>query len=196
MRSVGHGFGQFEEQRLVGYKDYTGALQPLHRGVGATGGRKQQFLDGEDIEPEIEQAKARLQDADIGFTARDNDLLLLQALEIGANGLLLGEIEEALLEQLCGAAERRLDTRRHRALSVDRALERADRRNAHIGEKPREARHISAQSRAATRLELRQKIILIVDDRATTLISEDALCACHGATIVQLPLFHQRTANE
>src|SRR5215203_788090 len=98
MRSVGHGFGQFEEQRLVRYKDDTGAFQPLHRGVGATGGRKQQFLDGEDIEPEIAQAKARLQYAHIGFTARDNDLLLVQALEVGANRLLLRQIEEALLE--------------------------------------------------------------------------------------------------
>jgi hypothetical protein len=138
MRSVGHGLGQFEEQRLVRYKDDTGAFQPFHGSVRAACGRKQQFPRGEDIEPEIEQAKARLQYADIGFTARDNDLLL-QALEVGANGLLLREIEEALLEQLCGAAERCLDARRHCALSVDRALEREDRRNAHIGEKPREA---------------------------------------------------------
>jgi len=105
-------------------------------------------------------------------------------------GLLLREIEEALLEQLCGAAERCLDTCRHRALSVNRALEREDRRNARIGEKAREARHIPAQPRAAARLELRQKVILIVDDRATTLIGEDALCACHGATIVHLRLVH------
>ena len=79
MRSAGHGFGQFEEQRLVRNKNHTGAFQPLHGSVRAACGRKQQFLDGEDIEPEIEQAKARLQDAHIGFTARDNDLLLLQA---------------------------------------------------------------------------------------------------------------------
>jgi len=44
MGSVGHGFGQFEEQRLVRYKDDTGAFQPLHRSVGAACGRKQQFL--------------------------------------------------------------------------------------------------------------------------------------------------------
>ena len=38
MRSVGHGFGQFKEQRLVRYKDDTGAFQPLHSSVGASYG--------------------------------------------------------------------------------------------------------------------------------------------------------------
>lgn len=38
MRSVVHGFGQFEEQRLVRDKDDTGAFQPLHSSVGAACG--------------------------------------------------------------------------------------------------------------------------------------------------------------
>jgi hypothetical protein len=81
-------------------------------------------------------------------------------------------------------------------LSLNRALKRDDRRNPHIGEQAREARHVSAQPRTVAWLELRQEVILIVDDRATTLIGEDALCACHGATIVHMLLFDQRRANE
>src|SRR5262249_15617178 len=40
-----------------------------------------------------------------------------------------------------------------------------------------------------------QEVVLIVDDRATTPILEDALGACHGVTIVRSPLFRQRRAN-
>ena len=45
-------------------------------------------------------------------------------------GLLLREIEEATCSNtFVAAAERCLDTRRHRALSVNRTLKRQDRRN-------------------------------------------------------------------
>lgn len=47
----------------------------------------------------------------------------------------------------------------------------------------------------AARIELRQEVILIVDDRATTLIAADALGACHGATIGYSPLFDQRSVS-
>nr|WP_249119120.1 MULTISPECIES: hypothetical protein [unclassified Bradyrhizobium] len=170
-----HGLDQFKEQRLVGQDDHSLGPQPHQRSIDITRRREQQFLDRENLETHFEKAEAGLQDAHIGLATRNDDLRLLQPFQMGPDRLLLGEVEEILLENLCGAAERRLDILRHRALAVDWSLECDDRRNTHIRKKAREVAHVFAQARAVARLELRQKEILIVDDCAATPIGVDAL---------------------
>ncbi|WP_249148195.1 hypothetical protein [Bradyrhizobium sp. AUGA SZCCT0177] len=175
MRRTCHGLDQLEEQRLVGQDDHSLGPQPHQRRIDIARRRKQQLLDRENLKTHFEKTKAGLQDTHIGLATRNDDLRLLQPFQMGPDRLLLGEVEEILLENLCGAAERRLDILRHRAFSVDRPLECDDRRNTHIRKKAREVAHVFAQARAVARLELRQKEILIVDDRAATPIGMDAL---------------------
>ena len=94
---------------------------------------------------------------------------------MGPDRLLFGEVEEILLEHLCGAAQRRLDILRHGAFSLDWPFQCDERRNTQIGEQTRKIARVLAQARAVARLKLRQEEILIVDDRAATLIGADAL---------------------
>src|SRR6516162_6353610 len=101
------------------------------------------------------EGRAGLQDADIGFATRHDDVLVFQARNVIGNLLLLGQIEEILFENFRILPQVLGDLLGQGALLIDRPLQGCDHRNSEIAEQAGEVLDIGLELGPQARVDLR-----------------------------------------
>ena len=136
---------------------------------------EKQFFDNIDFIPELHKAKARLQDANIGFTASNDALPFLQAGEMIFDLCLATEVKSILFKRRRKIAKVFSDISGQRAFAIDRPLQGYHHRYPEIIEEANKVRRIFLDPGSRTPFELRQEKFLDVHDDATTPFRVDAL---------------------